>query len=143
MDDTLDPTAESTPAPRIESDGPSGPTPARVLELVRPFDPVGAEAEDQYDAVVRRVNRVRARRTRLTREFERLELPFVEGEPKVLSGPRRGEPLSAPGRKRRLARLVEVGADLRAAQEEERFAVAELDRMNRALDRWARETYGL
>ena len=37
---------------------------------------------------------------------------------------------------------VEVGAELRRIEEEERFAVASLDRMNRALDRWARDTYG-
>ena len=135
MDDTLEPTAPKTVTTEPER--------ARVLELTRPFDPMSADAEDRYDAVVRRVNRVRARRTRLTREFERLERPFVEGEPTVQSGPRRGQPLSPAGRKRRLSRLVEVGADLRAAREEERFAVAALDRMNRALDRWARETYGV
>ena len=139
MDDTLEPTAPTSAAPEHEHQ----PAPPRVLELVRPFDPTGADAEDQYDAVVRRVNRVRARRTRLARELERLERPFLEGEPTVQSGPRRGQPLSASGRKRRLARLVEVGADLRATQEEERFAVDALDRMNRALDRWARETYGV
>lgn len=129
MDDTLEP---------IVAKGDRAP----VLELARPFDPISADAEDQYDAVVRRVNRVRARHTRLAREFERLERLFVEGEPTVQSGPRCGQPLSPSGRKRRLARLVEVGAQLSDAKEEERFAVAALDRMNRELDRWARETYG-
>ena len=129
MDDTLEPIAAERDC-------------APVLELVRPFDPVSADAEDQYDAVVRRVNRVRARHTRLAREFERLERPFVEGEPTVQGGSRCGQPLSPAGRKRRLARLVEVGAQLRDAREEERFSVAALDRMNRELDRWARETYG-
>ena len=138
MDDTMEPKG----APSVASDTQIDASPSRVLELVRPFDPLDAEAEDQYDAVVRRVNRVRARRTRLARELERLERPFVEGEPTVQSGPRRGQPLSPAGRKRRLARLVEVGANLRDTVAEERFAVAALDRMNRELDRWARETYG-
>lgn len=137
MDEPLEPKASTAP----HADGESPPT--RVLPLVRPFDPVDLDAEDQYDAVVRRVNRVRARRTRLARELERLERPFVDGEPTVQSGPRRGQPLSPAGRKRRLARLIEVGAELREAIAEERFAVTTLDRMNQALDRWARETYGV
>jgi len=119
------------------------PEPPTVLEMIRPFDPVDGDAEDQYDAVVRRLNRVRARRTRLEREKHRLEAQFIEGNLTVQSGARRGEPLSVAGRKRRLARLIEIGADLRDANEEERFATAALDRMNRALDDWARETYGI
>ena len=99
MDDTLEPKG----APSVASDTQIDAGPSRVLELVRPFDPQGVDAEDQYDAVVRRVNRVRARRTRLTRELERLEQPFLEGEPTVQSGPRRGQPLSSAGRRRRLA----------------------------------------
>ena len=138
MDDTLEPKGAPSVAPDTEIDA----KPSRVIEFVRPFDPQGADAEGQYDAVVRRVNRVRARRTRLARELERLEAPFLEGQPTVQSGPRRGQPLSPAGRKRRLARLVEVGANLRDAVAEERFAVATLDRMNQELDRWARETYG-
>ena len=114
-----------------------------VRPLARPFDPVSPEAEDQYDAVVRRVNRARARRTMLSREFDRLSTQFVDGEPTVLAGRRRGEPLSVQGRRRRLARLVDVGVTLRDAEAEERFASEALDRMNHALDRWARETYGI
>ena len=115
---------------------------ATIRPLGRPFDPVSAEAEDQYDAVVRRVNRSRARSLRLRRELERLTEQFVEGTPSVLVGPRRGEPLTPNGRRRRLARLVDVGVALRQAEAEEAFACETLDRMNRALDRWARDTYG-
>ena len=111
--------------------------------LARPFDPTSAEAEDQYDAVVRRVNRARSRCTLLERDLRRLQAGFVDGNPTVQSGPRRGEPLSRAGRRRRLERMIDVGVDLRRAREEERFAVADLDRMNRALDRWAKETYGI
>ena len=116
--------------------------PANVLELVRPFDPISQNAEEEYDAVVRRLNRVRVRRTRLGREKEKLERQFVEGGLTAQTGMHPGEPLSIVGRKRRLARLIEVGAELRHTEDEERFATAALDRMNRALDRWARETYG-
>ena len=142
MDDTTEPMGappNGTEADRLDAGG----VVRNVRDMVRPFDPVSADAEDQYDAVVRRVNRVRARRTRLTRELERLERPFVDDDLVVQSGPRRGQPLSTNGRKRRLARLVEVGAELRRVEEEERFAVASLGRMNRALDRWARDTYGV
>ena len=115
---------------------------SNVRQLFRPFDPVSHEAEEQYDAVVRRVNRLRARRTRARRELLRLEAQFLDNDLKVASGPRRGEPLSRVGRRRRLARLIEVGAELRRLRDEERFAVSTLDRMNAALERWARETYG-
>lgn len=138
MDDTLEPDTQESRENLLRESRVG----CKVREMVRPFDPVSADAEDQYDAVVRRVNRVRARRTRLAHEFDALESLFVEGEPKVRSGPRRGQPLSSAARKRRLARLVEVGSELRRVEDEERFAVADLDRMNRALDRWARNTYG-
>ena len=126
-----------------DPDPPRTPTHDVVRPLARPFDPTSVEAEDQYDAVVRRVNRARGRRTMLSREFERLSTQFVDGEPTVQSGPRRGEPLSPQGRRRRLARLVDVAVALRKADAEEAFASDALDRMNRALDRWARETYGI
>lgn len=113
-----------------------------VLEMIRPFDLSSAEAEDQYDAVVRRLNRLRAQRARLGKEMTRLEAQFVDDDLMVQTGPRRGAPLSKGGRRRRLTRLVEVGAMLRQLDQEERFSAAALDRMNEALDRWARETYG-
>ena len=113
-----------------------------VVPMVRPFDPLDADAEGQYDAVVRRLNRVRARKTRLAKDLKRLENQFIEDDLTALSGPRAGLPLTKSGRKRRLARLVEFGIELHQAEAEERFAAAALDRMNQALDRWARETYG-
>lgn len=112
-----------------------------VVELIRPFDPLDAGAEDQYDDVVRRINRVRAERARLGLERDRLESQFVDDDLKVASGPRRGEPLSKSGRKKRLHRLIEVGAEINRLDEEERFSSNALERMNAALDRWARETY--
>ena len=115
---------------------------SNVHELIRPFDPVSHDAEEQYDTVALRVNRVRARRARVRRELVRLEAQFLDNDLTVASGPRRGEPLSRAGRRRRLARLIEVGAELRRLHEEERFAVSILERMNAALERWARETYG-
>lgn len=113
-----------------------------VVRMVRRFDPLSEDAEDQYDAVVRRVNRARAGKTRLARDMNRLERQFIDGDLRVLSGPREGLPLSKSGRKRRLARLVEFGIELQQANAEEQFATGELDQMNQELDRWARETYG-
>lgn len=112
-----------------------------VLEMIRPFDPIGADADDRYDTVVRRLNRVRAQRARLAKVLARLEGQFVDNDLTVQSGQRRGQPLSKSVRRRRLARLIEVGAEIRLLTEQERFALAALDRMNEALDRWARETY--
>ena len=113
----------------------------KVLKMIRPFDPQSSDAEDQYDAVVRRLNRVRARRARLGKELTLLENQFIDNDLTIRSGPRRGKPLSRTGRRRRLSRLVEVGAEIRQLDEQERFSAAALDRMNEALDRWVRETY--
>ncbi len=113
-----------------------------VLELIRPFDPSGANAEEDYDAVVRRVNRVRSRRAVVARELADLERQFVENDLSVRSGARRGQPLTRNGRRRRLARLLDLGTEYSQLNHEERFAISDLDRMNEALDRWARETYG-
>ncbi len=39
----------------------------KVLELIRPFDPLGADAEKNYDEVVRRVNQIRVWRIEVAR----------------------------------------------------------------------------
>jgi hypothetical protein len=113
-----------------------------VLQLVRPFDPSAADAEEYYDAVARRLNKARARRIVVARELAEIERQFVEGDLVVRSGARRGQPLTLNGRRKRLARLLEIGMEYRRLNDEERFASANLDRMNDALERWARETYG-
>lgn len=113
-----------------------------VLELIRPFDPLGANAEKDYDAVVRRVNEVRRRRAVVARELAELERQFVSSDLVIRSGPRRGQPLTRNGRRRRLVRLLELGTEYGRLNDQERFALANLDRMNDALERWARETYG-
>lgn len=113
-----------------------------VLQLVRPFDPSDPDAEENYDAVARRVNKARARRSVVARELAEVERQFVEGDLVVRSGTRRGQPLTPNGRRKRLARLVELGVEYRQLNDEEQFASADLDRMNEALERWARETYG-
>jgi hypothetical protein len=114
----------------------------RVLQLIRPFDPSDADAEENYDAVARRVNGVRRRRNIVARELAAVERQFVEGDLVVRFGPRCGQPLTPNGRRKRLARLLDLGIEYRRLNDEERFASANLDRMNAALDRWARETYG-
>ncbi len=113
-----------------------------VMQLVRPFDPSDAHAEEHYDAVARRVNRARARQIIVARELAEVERQFVEEDLVVRSGARRGQPLTPNGRRKRLARLLELGMEYRRLNDEEQFASADLDRMNDALERWARETYG-
>ena len=113
-----------------------------VRALFPPFDPTSAEAEDQYDTVVRRLNSARIERGKAARELDELSRQFVEGDLRVRSGPRRGQPLSRVGRRRRLERLLELGQEVRRLDGLEAFSRAALDRMNEALDRWARETYG-
>lgn len=123
------------PSPPIESDAP-------VLEFFRGFDPISPEAEAQYDGVVRRLSRARARMAMNARERESLESQFIEGTLFVDSDPRRGHLLSVAGRRKRLNRLIELAVQAEQLRGEERFAQRALERMNEALDRWARETYG-
>ncbi|MFK7898096.1 MAG: hypothetical protein AB8G23_19855 [Myxococcota bacterium] len=115
---------------------------SNLRTLVRPFAPLSPGAEDHYDAVVRRVNRVRARRARQQKELRDLEDQFIQNDLVVRSGSRRGLPLSARGRRQRLTRMLDLSQTVRRLDEEERFAMQNLDRMNAALDRWAKETYG-
>ena len=115
---------------------------ARVLQLIRPFDPSTTDAEAEYDAVVRRVNGLRDRRSEVARDLAELERKIVENDLVVESGPRYGEPLTPSERHGRLLRLLDLAMELRRLNDEEEFAVANLYRMNEALDRWARETYG-
>ena len=113
-----------------------------VLQFVRPFDPLSPDAEDEYDAVVRRVNNIRASRFQVARELAEIERQFVEGDFIIRSGPQSGQPLSRNERRSRLVHLIELGKEFSRLNAEEQFALASLDRMNEALDRWARETYG-
>lgn len=115
---------------------------ARVIELIRPFDPTSEDAEDQYDNVVRRINRVRVRRARVERERDELVREFVDDDLQVRDGQRKGQPLSRQGRRRRLERLLDLDHETRHLRSEEQFSADALDRMNAELDRWARETYG-
>ena len=115
---------------------------SNVLEMILPFDPLSAEAEAQYDSVVRRINRIRARRAYIAPEQRDLERQFIDGVFTVSSGRRRGEALSRITRRKRLMRLLELGAQADRLAEEERFALRALNRMDLALDRWARDTYG-
>ncbi len=115
---------------------------SNLLEMTLPFDPQSAEAETQYDSVVRRINRVRAKRAGIEQEQRELERQFIDGDFTAPWGRRRGEPLSRNTRRERLTRLVDLGPETHRLTEEERFALRALNRMDLALDRWARDTYG-
>lgn len=116
---------------------------AIVVPLIPRFDPAGPGAERHYDGVVARLNRLAALRRRSQREFAELERQFVDDELKVATGPRRGQPLTARGRKQRLEQLLECAAERRRQDEEWERLHEALDRMNRRLDLWARENLGL
>jgi hypothetical protein len=121
-------------------DSPPAP-PSNVLDFARPFDPLDPQAEDRYDAVVLRMNRVRALRARNDRERVEIERQFVENDLTVRRGPRIGDPLTVRGRRQRIRYLVELASEAHRLAQEERCITRELDRMNEALDRWARDTY--
>ena len=114
-----------------------------VLDLIRPFDPTSAHAEDEYNDIVDRLNDVRRARAANDRERLELERQFVEDDLTIRSGERIGQPLSLRGRRRRLRQLVEVSAAAQHLSTKERFLIRVLESMNEALDRWAREIYGL
>ena len=116
---------------------------AEVIPIRRRFDPTAPEAERRYDGVVARLNRLSALRARTRRECSELERQFVENDLKATSGPRRGEPLTPRGRRQRLALLLEKTVLLSEQDREWERLHTELDRMNRALDDWARENWGL
>ena len=116
--------------------------PPNIVELNRPFDPLSTDAEERYDSVVRRLNRTRIRRAEIAGELAELERRFLENDLVVRSGPRRGQPLAPHERRECLDRMLDLGAIMRRLNDEESFAASSLARMNEALDRWARETYG-
>jgi hypothetical protein len=129
------------PRPSDARDSTEAPS-TNVHEFVRPFDPMSSEAESQYNAVVRRVNRVRAMRSRNDRERLELERQFVENDLTVRTGPRTGLPLSVRGRRQRIRRLFELAVEAQRLENEEGFSVLALERMNNELDLWASDTYG-
>lgn len=115
---------------------------SNVFEMIRPFDPMSADAETHYDDVARRVNRIRARRARNDRERLELERQFIENDLVVRGGVRVGLPLSVAGRRKRMQRLFQLTIEAERLASEEQFSMRALERMNDALDRWARDTYG-
>jgi hypothetical protein len=116
---------------------------AEILPFVPRFDPTAPGAERRYDGVVARINRVSARRRGLRRTSAELERQFVENDLVSRSGARRGRPLTSRGRRQRLDALLATRAELEALDREWEHLHAELERMNRALDAWAREHWGM
>ncbi len=115
---------------------------AKVISIRRAFDPRARDAEARYDRVATRINQLSAARKRRRREAEELERQFVEDDLVARSGRRRGEPLTARGRRNRLRQLIRLDSELREIDDERMCLEDELNEMNRAIERWARETYG-
>jgi hypothetical protein len=116
---------------------------AKVIHLQSRFDPRSESAEEQYDRVVHRMNKLAAGRHRNRGLINELQRQFVENDLTALSGRRRGRPLTSAGRRRRLSELLALNHELRSMDEEREGLGRELATMNRALDAWARDTYGL
>ncbi|MBW2231101.1 MAG: hypothetical protein JRH17_12010 [Deltaproteobacteria bacterium] len=77
---------------------------------------------------------------RLAREIER---QFVENDLVVAGGKRRGQPLTAEGRRRRIAQLLSLHDEQHRIDAQLQRLGAELESMNTDLEAWARDTYGL
>lgn len=116
---------------------------AQIIHLRSRFDPLSEDAEERYDRVVHRLNQLSAERHRNRRLIRELERQFVENDLTAVSGRRRGCPLTPGGRRRRLTELLSLNHDLRKIDDEREGLGRELAAMNKALERWARETYGL
>ena len=116
---------------------------ARIIPFRPTFDPLAPEAEARYDRVVHRMNQLAATRNRSRKLHGELERQFVEDDLTASSGRRRGRPLTTAGRRRRLTQLITLGRDLESMDRERARLGVELEAMNRALDEWARRTYGL
>lgn len=116
---------------------------AEVVPLRQRFDPSTPGAERRYDGVVSRINRLSALRARTRRECAELERQFVDDELVATSGPRRGRPLTARGRRQRLDQLLAKSASLVEQDREYERLRAQLEGMNRAIDAWACENWGL
>jgi hypothetical protein len=116
---------------------------AQIVPLRPHFDPSQPGAERHYDRVVSRINRLATLRARTRAQCTELERQFVEDELVSASGRRRGEPLTTRGRKKRLDLLLEKSMAIREHDAEWERLHAQLENMNRALDDWARENWGL
>jgi predicted nucleic acid-binding Zn-ribbon protein len=115
---------------------------AEVILIQSRFDPATADAEATYDRVVARLARLRAQCRRLEHAYAELERQFVTNDLVVHSGPRRGKPLTAAGRRRRLDALLDLGHELKRAHAERDHVEAELAHMTEALEHWVRRTWG-
>ena len=116
---------------------------AQIIHLPSRFDPLSEDAERRYDRVVHRLNQLSAERSRTGRLIDELERQFVENDLTAVSGRRRGRPLTIHGRRRRLGELLALSQELSRIDEERDRLGRELAGMNRAIERWARETYGM
>ena len=116
---------------------------AKIIQFRSKFDPLSDDAEERYDSVVHRMNQLSAERHRNRRLINELERQFVENDLTAASGRRRGRPLTSAGRRRRLSELLTLTHELCKMDEEREGLGRELAAMNRALDNWARDTYGL
>ena len=104
---------------------------ARVLHLP-PRDQEAVLAEFQRVDLLRSGSLSEV--SRLVNELSTLEDEFISGELSVRSGPRRGQPLTEQGRRRRVDRLTSVACDL------DRALRGDLQLSRRAEELWRART---
>jgi len=115
---------------------------AQVIPILRAFNPISADAENEYDGVAHRMNQLTAVCKRRQTESTELRRQFVEDDLLAHSGSRRGEALTPRGRGRRLRQLITIEIELDKLERESANLRERLEMMNRAIESWARETYG-
>jgi hypothetical protein len=116
---------------------------AVILPFRRRFDPLDPASETRYDSVVDSLNRRAAERRRNVRLAREIERQFVENDLVVAGGKRRGQPLTAEGRRRRIAQLLSLHDEQHRIDAQLQRLGGELESMNTDLEAWARDTYGL
>lgn len=112
---------------------------AAILPFRKKFDPDSPEAEESYEQVVQRMNWLNTtiRSTRM--RYQELERQFVENDLTARSGSRRGQDLTARGRRSRLEELFSCKEVLASKELEYSLLRRELHAINRDLEQWAVE----
>ena len=112
---------------------------AAILPFRKKFDPDSPEAEESYEQVVQRMNWLNTTIRSARMRYQELERQFVENALTARSGNRRGQDLTARGRRGRLYELFTCKESLEQKELEYGLLRRELQAINRDLEQWAEE----
>ena len=112
---------------------------AAVLPFRRKFDPDSPEAEESYEHLVQRMNWLNTTLRSARLRYQELERQFVENDLKARAGNRRGQELTARGRRGRLEELFACKETLSQKELEYGLLRRELQAINRDLEQWAED----